>query len=158
MIDGRSGALGLLSTRAAARARAGASRGARAWVTAALALACGPGVALHANAAGAANAAVVRPLEVRDIQVQSRHTFSYTCANGKTFKVTYLNAANDQSFALVPVNGRKLLFVGVIAASGVKYVADRYTWWAKGPGADLYDTMSDVSPKPVLAGCATIMR
>jgi membrane-bound inhibitor of C-type lysozyme len=97
-------------------------------------------------------------LDIRDLHVQSRHTFSYTCANSKTFKVTYLNAANGQSFALVPVNGRKLLFVGVIAASGVKYVADRYTWWTKGPGADLYDVTSDASPKPVLSGCATIMR
>jgi len=131
MIDGRSGAI---------------------W----LAAACGLAAALFLNVANAANAAA--PLELRDIQVQSRHTFSYTCANSKTFKVTYLNAANGQSFALVPVEGRKLLFVGVIAASGVKYVADRYTWWAKGPGADLYDVTSDASPKPVLSGCATIMR
>ena len=135
MIDGRSGAI-----------RALRSGGALALT------ACGLAAALHL---GAANAA---PLEVRDIQVQSRHTFSYTCANSKTFKVTYLNAANGQSFALVPVEGRKLLFVGVIAASGVKYVADRYTWWTKGPGADLYDVTSDASPKPVLSGCATIMR
>jgi membrane-bound inhibitor of C-type lysozyme len=119
---------------------------------AALVLTCGLGAALNANAAS------TTPLEVRDVQVQSRHTFSYTCANSKTFKVTYLNAANGQSFALVPVNGRKLLFVGVIAASGVKYVADRYTWWTKGPGADLYDVTADASPKPVLSGCATIMR
>ncbi|MEM5318051.1 MliC family protein [Paraburkholderia sp. JHI869] len=117
-----------------------------------LAAACGLAAALCASAANAA------PLEVRDIQVQSRHTFSYTCSNSKTFKVTYLNAANGQSFALVPVDGRKLLFVGVIAASGVKYVAERYTWWTKGPGADLYDVTSDASPKPVLSGCATIMR
>ncbi|WP_233880831.1 MliC family protein [Paraburkholderia flagellata] len=138
MIDGRSGAI-----RAFRAFRSGG----------ALALtACGLAAALHLDAAIAA------PLEVRDIQVQSRHTFSYTCANSKTFKVTYLNAANGQSFALVPVEGRKLLFVGVIAASGVKYVAERYTWWTKGPGADLYDVTSDASPKPVLSGCATIMR
>jgi membrane-bound inhibitor of C-type lysozyme len=141
---GRSGAGRDFSTRAT-----------RALAALALALACGFGAALPMSAARAASAA---PLEVRDIQVQARHTFSYTCANGKTFKVTYLNAANGQSFALVPVEGRKLLFVGVIAASGVKYVADRYAWWTKGPGADLYDTMSDASPKPVLSGCATIMR
>ncbi|WP_321783799.1 MliC family protein [Paraburkholderia sp. J94] len=112
----------------------------------ALGLAC---AALHASAA---------PLEVREIQTQARHTFSYTCADGTTFKVTYINGTNGQSFALVPVEGRRLLFVGVIAASGVKYVADRYTWWTKGPGADLYDAMSEASPKPLLSGCATIMR
>jgi membrane-bound inhibitor of C-type lysozyme len=139
MIDGRNGASQTPSSRTKRASRA----------IAALALTGGLCASFYANAA---------PLEVRDIQVQSRHTFSYTCANSKTFKVTYLNAANGQSFALVPVNGRKLLFVGVIAASGVKYVADRYTWWTKGPGADLYDVTSDASPKPVLSGCATIMR
>ncbi|WP_322054707.1 MliC family protein [Paraburkholderia bannensis] len=97
-------------------------------------------------------------LDIRDIHVQSRHTFSYTCADGKTFKVSYLNAANGQSFALVPVEGRKLLLVGVVAASGVKYVGDRYAWWTKGPGGDLYDTMADPNSKPIVAGCATIMR
>jgi membrane-bound inhibitor of C-type lysozyme len=115
--------------------------------------------ALLALACGAAAApAHAVPLAVREIQTQTRHTFSYTCANGKTFKVTYLNATNGQSFALVPVKGRNLLFVETIAASGAKYQADRYTWWTKGPGADLYDATAGDDAAPVLAGCATIMR
>jgi membrane-bound inhibitor of C-type lysozyme len=114
--------------------------------------------ALGAGASVMAPAARAAALDVREIQTQSRHTFRYTCADGKTFKVTYINGTNGQSFALVPVEGRNLLFVGVIAASGVKYVADRYTWWTKGPGADLYDAMNADSPKPVVSGCATIMR
>lgn len=113
-----------------------------------LALACGTAVA-PAHAA---------QLVVREIQTQNRHTFSYTCANGKTFKVTYLNATNGQSFALVPVQGRSLLFVETLAASGAKYQADRYTWWTKGPRADLYDATAGEDAAPVLAGCATIMR
>lgn len=114
--------------------------------------------ALAAFAAPVAHAASGNGLDIRDIHVQSRHTFSYTCASGKTFKVSYLNASNGQSFALVPVDGRKILLVGVVAASGVKYVGDRYAWWTKGPGADLYDTMADPNSKPIVAGCATIMR
>jgi membrane-bound inhibitor of C-type lysozyme len=98
------------------------------------------------------------PLNVGEIQTQTRHTFSYTCANGKTFKVSYLNAKNGQSFAIVPVAGQTLLFVSTIAASGVKYQADRYTWWTKGPRADLYDAMAGENAAPILAGCATIMR
>ncbi|CAM2177613.1 Lysozyme inhibitor [Paraburkholderia sacchari] len=113
---------------------------------------------LGAGASLAATAAQAASLDVREIQTQSRHTYRYTCADGKTFKVTYINGSNGQSFALVPVAGRSLLFVGVIAASGVKYVADRYTWWTKGPGADLYDDMAEGSPKPIVSGCATIMR
>lgn len=113
-----------------------------------------PGLACGA-AAVPAHAA---PLEVQAIQTQTRHTFSYTCANGKTFKVTYLNATNGQSFAVVPVQGRSLLFVSTIAASGVKYQADRFTWWTKGPRADLYDATAGEYATPVLSGCATIMR
>lgn len=125
------------------------TRAARAAGAAALlALACGA-AAVPAQAA---------QLVVREIQAQNRHTFSYTCATGKTFKVTYFNATNGQSFALVPVKGRNLLFVETIAASGAKYQADRYTWWTKGPRADLYDATVGEDAAPVLAGCATIMR
>lgn len=121
---------------------------------------CGALAAFAAPVAHAAsgNGTAGTPLDIRDIHVQSHRTFSYTCANGKTFKVSYLNASNGQSFALVPVDGRKVLLVGVVAASGVKYVGDRYAWWTKGPGGDLYDTMADPNAKPIVAGCATIMR
>lgn len=98
------------------------------------------------------------PPGLREIGAQTRHTFSYTCVDGKTFKVTYFNATNGQSFALVPVRGRRLLFVSTIAASGVKYQADRYTWWTKGPRADLYDATAGDNAAPVVAGCATILR
>ncbi|WP_245616592.1 MliC family protein [Paraburkholderia acidipaludis] len=110
--------------------------------------------------AGLAAAAQVcaAPLSVGEIQTQMRRTYSYTCADGKTFKVSYLNAKNGQSFAIVPVAGRSLLFVATLAASGVKYQADRYTWWTKGPRADLYDAMAGENAAPMLAGCATIMR
>ncbi len=109
---------------------------------------------------GAAVPAGAAPLDLQEIQIPSgtRHTYSYTCANGKTFKVTYLNAKNGQSFALVPVDGRNLLFVSTMAASGVHYQADRYVWWTKGGRADLYDTTAGENAQPVVAGCATILR
>jgi membrane-bound inhibitor of C-type lysozyme len=106
----------------------------------------------------AARAADLPPAAAHEIRTQSRHTYRYTCANGKTFKVTYLNAANGQSFALVPVSGRTLLLVATLAASGVRYQGDRYTWWTKGPRADLYDATAGENARPVMAGCATIMR
>nr|WP_322014497.1 MliC family protein [Paraburkholderia sp. J12] len=114
--------------------------------------------ALLTLASSLMTAAAAAPLAVNEIQTQTRHTFSYTCADGKTFKVTYLNAKNGQSFAIVPVAGQSLLFVSTIAASGVRYQADRYTWWTKGPRADLYDATAGANAAPVLAGCATIMR
>lgn len=150
MIRGRSDARRLTSSHFSAP-RAARARPRRLAACAAALAVLGAGLAASLTAQAAT-------LDVREIQTQSRHTFRYTCADGKTFKVTYINGTNGQSFALVPVAGRNLLFVGVIAASGVKYVADRYTWWTKGPGADLYDAMNEASPKPVVSGCATIMR
>lgn len=102
--------------------------------------------------------AAAAPPPMREIQMQSRHTYRYTCSTGKTLRVTYLGAANGQSFALVPVAGRTLLLVATIAASGVRYQGDRYTWWTKGPRADLYDATAGDNAKPLIAGCATIMR
>jgi len=90
--------------------------------------------------------------------MKSRHTYRYTCAGGKTFRVTYLNAANGQRFALVPVDARTLLFVSTVAASGVRYQAQRYTWWTRGPRADLYDAAAGEGAPPLVAGCATLMR
>jgi membrane-bound inhibitor of C-type lysozyme len=114
------------------------------------------GLALALPLTGARAATPASPL--RDIEMQSRHTYRYTCANGKTFKVTYLGAANGQSFALMPVSGRTMLLVATIAGSGVRYQGDRYTWWTKGPRADLYDATAGDDAKPLMAGCATIMR
>ncbi|CAH2791984.1 MAG: Formate dehydrogenase -O, gamma subunit (EC [uncultured Paraburkholderia sp.] len=69
---------------------------------------------------------------------KNRQTHKYTCgATGKILQVTYWNTANGQSFAFVPVKGQQLLFVNTIAASGAKYQAGSYTWWTKGPRADL---------------------
>ena len=116
-------------------------------------LLCAVAPAARAAAAGTAFAPALR-----DIRMQSRHTYRYTCADSKTFKVTYLNAANGQSFALVPVSGRTMLLVATIAASGVRYQADRYTWWTKGPRADLYDATAGDDAKPLVANCATILR
>ncbi|TAM07468.1 MAG: transcriptional regulator [Paraburkholderia sp.] len=111
-----------------------------------------------ALACGAMAQAQAAPLNVPEIQTQARHAFSYTCANGRTFKVAYINTKNGQSFAVVPVEGQRLLLVETIAASGVKYQAGRYTWWTKGPRADLYDASAGENAPPILAGCATIMR
>src|SRR5229473_236453 len=69
--------------------------------------------------------------------------------------VQYMNTKNKQSFALLTVNGRKMLFVNVLAASGAKYVGDHYTWWTKGPEGSLTDNTADPNAAPMLAGCKT---
>jgi membrane-bound inhibitor of C-type lysozyme len=101
----------------------------------------------------AAHTALAMPLTVPQIQTASTQTTRYDCKDGKTVSVQYTNTRNRQSFAALTVDGRKLLFVNVIAGSGAKYVADQYTWWTKGPQANLYDEMAAKDSPPLLADC-----
>jgi membrane-bound inhibitor of C-type lysozyme len=98
------------------------------------------------------------PLRLAEIQTKDRQTHKYTCATGKILQVTYWNAVNGQSFALVPVKGQPMLFVNTLSASGAKYQAGSYTWWTKGPRADLYDAMAGENAPPILSDCVTIVR
>ncbi|HEY2622484.1 MAG TPA: MliC family protein [Dyella sp.] len=102
----------------------------------------------------AASAASADALRVPQIQLAKSITQTYQCAGGKSLQVTYLNAANGQSFALLPVDGKPLLFVDSMAASGVRYQAGRYIWWSKGNRGDLYDAMQGENAAPVVAGCS----
>ena len=112
------------------------------------------GVLAVAASIGSASAA---PLRLAEIQTKGRQTHKYTCATGMILQVTYWNAANGQSFALVPVKGQQMLFVNTLSASGAKYQAGSYTWWTKGPRADLYDAMAGVNAPPILSDCVTIV-
>ncbi|CAL8474592.1 MliC family protein [Caballeronia sp. S22] len=100
-----------------------------------------------------AQSALAMPLTVPQIQTASTQTTRYDCKDGKSVSVQYTNTRNRQSFAALTVDGRKLLFVNVIAGSGAKYVADQYTWWTKGPQANLYDEMAAKDSPPLLEDC-----
>jgi membrane-bound inhibitor of C-type lysozyme len=94
-----------------------------------------------------------------DLRTKKPRTQKYTCATGRIMNVTYLSAANGQSFAVVPVNGKDMLFVNTLAGSGVRYQAGNYTWWTKGPRADLYDSMEGgPNAPPIVSDCVTIVR
>jgi membrane-bound inhibitor of C-type lysozyme len=105
-----------------------------------------------ASLTGAAPACA-QSLQVPGIRTGAPHVYRYTCASGKSLRVTYWNAANHQGFALVPVDGQPRLFVDTLSASGARYQAGRYVWWTKGPRADLYDETAGANAPPVLAGC-----
>jgi membrane-bound inhibitor of C-type lysozyme len=98
------------------------------------------------------------PLRLSEIQTSGRQTHPYTCATGKVLQVTYWNASNGQSFALLPIKGQPMLFVNTLAASGARYQAGSYVWWTKGPRADLYDSMAGDNAPPILADCVTPIR
>ena len=100
----------------------------------------------------AASAAHAAQLTVEEIDADARQTAVYQCANQKQpIRVSYWLAGNGQSFALVPVNGQRLLFVDTVSASGVRYQAGRYTWWTKGRGATLRDEIADAKAPPLLS-------
>jgi len=114
------------------------------------------GVLALVAASGAVRAAELLPLP--DIRTTHRVTQKYTCATGRILQVTYLNATNGQSFAVLPVKGKQMLFVNVLSGSGAKYQAGSYTWWTKGPQATLYDAMQGEDAPPLLSDCVTIVR
>ena len=116
----------------------------------------GLGVLALVAASGVASAADLLPLP--DIRTSHRVTQKYTCATGRILQVTYLNATNGQSFAVLPVKGKQMLFVNVMSGSGAKYQAGSYTWWTKGPQATLYDAMLGEDAPPLLSDCVTIVR
>ncbi|MEX3762050.1 MliC family protein [Paraburkholderia phenoliruptrix] len=113
---------------------------------------------LAASLAAICGGAFPAPLHLDDVQTKNRQIRKYTCATGRILHVTYWNTANGQSFALVPVKGKQLLFVNTIAASGAKYQAGSYTWWTKGPRADLYDATAGENAPPMLSDCITLNR
>lgn len=100
-----------------------------------------------------AHAVSAMPLTVPQIQEASSQTVKYDCRDGKSASVRYVNTKNKQSFALLTVDGRKLMFVNVMSGSGAKYVADEYTWWTKGPEGNLSSGRADANAPPLLADC-----
>lgn len=80
----------------------------------------------------AVQSARAMPLTVPQIQTASTQSTRYDCRDGKSITVQYTTTRNRQSFAALTVDGRKLLFVNVIAGSGAKYAADQYV---QGPRA-----------------------
>lgn len=62
-------------------------------------------------------------------------------------EVTYVNA-NPTFLAFATVEGKKRVFVNVIAASGAKYVSGQYEWWTKGGEASLNSITSDEDGNP----------
>ncbi|AOJ02492.1 MULTISPECIES: MliC family protein [Burkholderia] len=107
----------------------------------------------------AASAAHAARLTIEEIDTDARETVVYRCANEpKPVRVSYWRADNGQSFALVPVNESRLLFVDTVSASGVRYQAGRYIWWTKGRDANLYDEIAGEKASPVLGDCSEIQK
>ena len=73
---------------------------------------------------------------------------SYVCSGVGALTAEYVNAG-DISLALLPVDGKPLVFANVLSASGARYAAGPYVWWTKGNSASLYDLRKGENAAPV---------
>ena len=101
--------------------------------------------------------APIPALHIPGITVQSQQRVIYRCAGDVRLPVRYLNT-NAGSLAYLPAGGQKLLFVSVEAASGVKYVAGSYIWWARGDTGFLQDLARDEAGDPILKDCRQVEK
>lgn len=108
-------------------------------------------LALLAMAAASPGA---QTLHVPGVALTPRPSMTYQCPGSSPVAVTYANGDNGQSFALVVIDGKPLLMVDSIAASGVRYAAGSMVWWTKGKHADLYDLRKDPE-KPIRTDCTS---
>jgi membrane-bound inhibitor of C-type lysozyme len=113
-------------------------------------------IALGAMSLFMAAAAMADVLNVPEIPVDATLVRNYQCQAGASLKVTYYNHQGGQSFALLLVKDKAMLFVDTLAGSGVKYVAGQYTWWTKGNNGDLYDMTAGPNAAPIIAGCRSV--
>lgn len=115
-------------------------------------------VAASAALPGATLAKTTVPnLNLPDVKIQSQQRLIYRCAGDVRLPVRYLNT-NAGAFAYLPVAGKRQLFVSVVAASGVKYVAGHYVWWSKGNEGFLTDETLGEDAEPVLKDCKQIEK
>lgn len=61
------------------------------------------------------------------------NTTLYSCVQGTKVEAQYVGQK-----AWVVINGKRLLMQTTRSASGARYIGGGYTWWTKGPKADLY--------------------
>lgn len=77
-----------------------------------------------------------------------RNIVRYECDGLEPFAVDYVNAS-PTFLAIVPVEGERLLFANVVAASGARYVSGQYEWWTSGSNATLTDVMAPEGTDPL---------
>ena len=75
---------------------------------------------------------------------------SYICEDHEgRVETDYINAAPN-FLALVPIDGKTVIFANILSGSGARYVAGKYQWWTKGPEAQLIDLTADKDAPPLL--------
>lgn len=84
-----------------------------------------------------------------------RRQVTYQCEGGDLpFAVDYINA-EPNFLAIVPVEGKQMIFATVLSADGARYVAGPYEWWTRGTDATFSD-LRDQSVAPATCSELTL--
>ncbi|MEP9371668.1 MliC family protein [Mesorhizobium sp. KR1-2] len=76
-------------------------------------------------------------------------SLTYKCGKDAPLSVSYVNA--DPNFlAIVPIDGKSIVFASAISGSGARYTSGKYEWWTKGDEAFLRDLTGDENGELVL--------
>jgi membrane-bound inhibitor of C-type lysozyme len=86
-------------------------------------------------------------INLPDTAKVERRTISYQCKGLGRLQVEYINAVPN-ALAVVPIDGKPLVFANVLSGSGARYAAGRYIWWEKGGTAQLSDLRQAESVRP----------
>lgn len=108
--------------------------------------------ALLAFLCASTTAQAARAPGIDGVRFPEVRTMRYQCDGGKTLTVRYFNSPDNQA-AVFRIEGKPVLAVSTVAASGARYVGGRYEWWTKGESGTLRDLMQAESAAPALANC-----
>lgn len=100
--------------------------------------------AIAITAAGAVTASAEIALSLPLSAEASLASQVYQCGEDEPIKVHYINDAQN-ALALVPIDGKTVIFVSAISGSGARYVSGSLVWWSKGTTATLEDEMIEDS-------------
>ncbi len=107
---------------------------------------CAPAVVIFGLAGGVQAADLTLPVPVDGVR---QTTVDYTCEGGDTMRVVYVNAGQN-SLAIVPQGGEKIIFANVLSGSGARYAAGSKIWWSHQGEATLSDIRSGDGIPPAI--------
>ena len=110
------------------------------------------GAVLLAWLAAVGSASAARPPGIDGVRFTDVRTVRYQCDGDKTLTVRYFNSADNQA-AVFRLDGKPVLAVTTVAASGARYVGGRYEWWTKCDTGTLRDLMQQENAAAALSNC-----
>lgn len=90
--------------------------------------------------------------ELDGLRFEPPRTVQYRCDDGQRITARYYNSPDNQ-IAILRLDGKRLLFVNVLSASGARYAHGHRVWWTKGAEARLTDLTQGENAPPVHGVC-----